>query len=136
MLWLKLGIIAAVLGSGLWYVIGAEKAKSEREALTVRVQELTLEDGRKTAEIHTLNNRIKANNQRWLDDLAAEKARVNAAKEAADAVRVERDRIKEALAQSRKSWDEVVKNDAQVHDWAVAIAPDAAFDRLRRAAGQ
>jgi len=136
MLWIKLAIVAAILGSVGLYVASNERTKGKLKALETQYQTLALEDRRKGLEIGALNDRIKANNARWVEAIAAEKLRVDQATAAADDVRAERDRIKAALAQSRKSWDEVMANDANLRVWAGNDAPAAVWDRLRVASGQ
>ena len=135
-LWAKIIFLSGLVASVWVYVAGAERAKGQLKTLETIHADLITEDQRKASEIGRLNARIAANNARLLAEIEVEQARVAEARKAADAIRLERDRITAALAQSRKSWDEVMQNDARTRDWAIVDVPPAAFDRLRYAAGQ
>jgi len=135
-LWAKIIFLSGLVASVWVYVAGAERAKGQLKTLEAVHADLLVEDERKAGEIDSLNARIAANNARLLAEIEVEQARVAEANKAADEIRIDRDRITAALAQSRKSWDEVMANDARTRDWAIVDVPPAAFDRLRDAAGQ
>lgn len=126
---------AAVLGAITLYVHGAEKAKGKVKVLQSLNQQYLDTATAQVAEIERLTARIRDNNARLLEQIAAEEARVTRAEQAAAALRADRDRITAELGASRARWNEAIANDETLQAWLPDPVPGAVWERLRAATG-
>ena len=128
-------IAAALIAAAVIYVGVAERNRAlvkqyEAEDAT----QLTV-IAHQDEQIRALNQRIEANNARWLEQVQRETERLNVAKREAAQIRAERDRITAALSESRREWQEAIAHDEALADFVAHPVPDAVWRRMRSAAG-
>jgi len=118
-LWFYGAVLVGFLGTAIFYINSYSSMKTRLPLLEAAYDQCQDTVESKTAKITSLNNRIKEINKQKLKEIAEAKARIKAAREAADVVRAERDIITEQLAIARFGIIEAF-NDETFADWVDA----------------
>lgn len=129
-----IALAAAVLTVAL-YVMNAERNRGLVKLLESREATQLQVIAHQDEQIRALNQRLAANNARWLELLQKEQDRFAKARAEADRIIAERDTITAELAASRRDWQEAVAHDPDLADFVAHPVPVAVWQRLRRAAG-
>lgn len=127
--------VLSIVGAVTIYAAGAERAKAERDALQREDAAQIATILAQAEQIDALNERIRANNRRLLEQIAAETSRVEQARQAAEQMREQRDRLTAELADSHRKWREEIDDDPSLREWLAQPVPGAVWDRLRAATG-
>lgn len=133
-LWAGLAVVGVALTTILVFYGSCKSCKAEQPFLEDHIAQCIVAKSALRVELGKRNERIENMNARRREEILEAEVKLNEALAAAEALRVERDSVKEDLEVTRFELLEAIRDDEEVADWVDGVVPSGSWRLLQQAA--